>query len=75
MLMSKGITISTFWYHNVLMNILKSSDLNSMTLRKIKNFDGKDFFYGFFLCMCQISWKFLLYVIILSAVVGITEMW
>jgi hypothetical protein len=25
--------------------------------------------------MCQISWKFLLYVIILSAVVGITEMW
>jgi hypothetical protein len=30
------------------MNILKSSDVNSMTLRKIENFDGKVVFYGFF---------------------------
>jgi hypothetical protein len=31
------------------MNILKLSNLNSTTLKKIENFDGKDFFYGFFL--------------------------
>jgi hypothetical protein len=29
------------------MNILKLYNLNSMTLKKIENFDGKDFFYGF----------------------------
>jgi len=39
------------------MNILKSSDVNSMTLRKIENFDGKDCFLWIFLCMCKISWK------------------
>jgi len=30
------------------MNILKLSNLNSTTLKKIENFDGNIIFYGFF---------------------------
>jgi hypothetical protein len=47
---------STLSYHNVLMNILKSYDLNSMTLKKIENFDGEDYSLWFFFYMCKISW-------------------
>ncbi len=35
------------------MNILKSSDLISTTLRKNENFDGKDCFLWFLLYMCK----------------------
>ncbi len=34
------------------MNIFKSFNLNSMTLRKIEDIDKEDFFYGlFFVCV------------------------
>jgi hypothetical protein len=40
------------------MNILKSFDLNSTTLKKIENFDGKICSLWFLLYMCKISLKF-----------------
>jgi hypothetical protein len=59
-LMEKKINLkksysSTLSYHNISMNILKSSYLNSTTLIKIEIFDGKDFSLWFFLCVCKIS--------------------
>jgi hypothetical protein len=39
------------------MNISKSFDLNSTTLKKIEKFDEKDYSLWVLLCMCKISWK------------------
>jgi hypothetical protein len=38
------------------MNIVKSFDLNSMTLRKIEDVDREDCFLWSLCCMCKISW-------------------
>jgi hypothetical protein len=45
-----------------------------MTLKKIENFDGKDCSLWILLCMCKISWKLLLNVVLLSPFVGIAKM-
>ncbi len=42
------------------MNILKSSDLNSTTLRKIEIFHGKDYFYGFLYVCVEFHGNFLI---------------
>jgi hypothetical protein len=42
------------------MNTLKPSYLNSMTLKKIEDFDGKDFFYGFFYVCVLFHRKFII---------------
>jgi hypothetical protein len=53
------------------MNILKSSDLNFTTLKKIENFDGQDFFYDFFYVYVKFHGKKSLNVVFLSLFVGI----
>jgi len=57
------------------MNILKLFDLNSTTLKKIENFDGKDWSLWFLLCMWNFMENLLLKVVLLSPFVGIVELW
>jgi hypothetical protein len=53
------------------MNILKSSNLNFTTLKKIENFDGKIFFYDFFYVCVKFHGKKSLNVVLLNLFVGI----